>query len=197
MGVVIVRLEHDVERRQVVELDSRRHPAARTGERDRRGALAPHRVGEDVETRALNEQGGMPDPCDRQRRLGRARHGERWSRALKHGRVRVLRARARAAMHEHPLEQAAEAGDGFGHPGAPKTAARSAGAGGCGAGPAELPATTWIVSVSANAPLVATMRPAPTDFDVTRATCVVSAYVASPRMVVSRFCHATTAAVSC
>src|ERR1043165_8760802 len=56
-----------------------------------------------------------------------------------------------------------------------------------GAGPAELSATTWIVSVSANAPLVATMRPVPTDFDVTRATCVGSAYVARPRMVVVRF----------
>src|SRR5258706_461193 len=66
MVVVIVRLQHKVERRQLVEANPRGDPAAWTGESHRRRALAPHRIGQNVEPTQLHEEARVSHP----------RHGE-------------------------------------------------------------------------------------------------------------------------
>ena len=66
MIVVVVRLEHDIERREIIERDPRWDPPSGTRERHRRGALAPHRIGEDVAAVDLNQQAGVSDPGNRE-----------------------------------------------------------------------------------------------------------------------------------
>jgi hypothetical protein len=70
--VVIVREEDGVERRQLG--DRRRHgmKAARTGERQRRGALAEHRIGQDAHAVGLEQHRRVAEPRDAQ--AGRRRH---------------------------------------------------------------------------------------------------------------------------
>src|SRR5467141_834454 len=108
MVVVVVRLHHDIQRGQVVERDPWRHPAARAGKWNRRCALAPHGVGENVETVELDEQARVSNPCHRQPRERRARRDERRLDAREHGSIGILGTWSSRAMHEHPLEEAAE-----------------------------------------------------------------------------------------
>src|SRR5471032_364671 len=64
MVVVVVRLEHEIDRRQRVERDSGRLKPARSRESHGRRALREHGIGEDVQTADLNEQTRVPDPRD-------------------------------------------------------------------------------------------------------------------------------------
>src|SRR6266576_1507808 len=108
MVVVVVRLHHDIQRGQVVEGDPWRHPAARAGKWNRRCALAPHGVGENVETVELDEQARVSNPCHRQPRERSARRDERRLDAREHGWIGILGTWSSRAIHEHPLEEAAE-----------------------------------------------------------------------------------------
>ena len=72
MVVVIVRLQHDVERRKSVERDSRRHPALGPSELRGRRSLAPHGIGENVQTIQLDQEAGMADPRNCELRCRRA-----------------------------------------------------------------------------------------------------------------------------
>src|SRR5438874_199941 len=53
MIVVVVRLQNDVDGRQVAELYTGCHPTTRTGKAKWRRAITPHRVGEDVQPAEL------------------------------------------------------------------------------------------------------------------------------------------------
>ena len=64
MVVMIVADEDEVDPRQVLEADAGRAHPARADEGERRGALRPDRIGEDVEALGLDEHGGMADPGD-------------------------------------------------------------------------------------------------------------------------------------
>jgi hypothetical protein len=83
--VVVVREHHEVDRRQRVERDARGRVAPRAGERHRRGALAPHRVGEHVPAAELQQEGGVAHP----------RRGEHARRGARPGRTRGRRAGTR------------------------------------------------------------------------------------------------------
>ena len=62
--VVIVRDQHDVDGRQILEAHAgRRHPLG-AGERQRAGALRPLRIGEDVHAGELDQQRRVADPGD-------------------------------------------------------------------------------------------------------------------------------------
>src|SRR5262245_22951799 len=63
MIVVVVRDEHDVDRRQRVEVEPGRHETARTDPLKRRRAVAPHGIGQDVERTELQKYRRMADPC--------------------------------------------------------------------------------------------------------------------------------------
>ena len=61
MIVVIVRHDHDIDGRQIVEGDSRRSGASRPGEGHGACALRPDGIRQDVETRRLDQQCRMAD----------------------------------------------------------------------------------------------------------------------------------------
>src|SRR4030081_238891 len=73
MVVMIVRLQDDIEWWHVFERDPRRDPTPRAGKSDWRCPLAPHRVGENVETVELDEQTRVPNPRYRELRPRRTR----------------------------------------------------------------------------------------------------------------------------
>src|SRR5207249_9352852 len=82
MIVVIVRLQYEIERRQVVEGDSRRDPAPRPRELRRRGSLAPDRIRQHVHAVKLDQQTRVSDPGHgevRAVRSGRYELGWDWS----------------------------------------------------------------------------------------------------------------------
>ena len=62
MIVVIVRDDHDVHRRQILECQRGRREPLRARERERARALRPLRIREDVHAVELNQQRGMADP---------------------------------------------------------------------------------------------------------------------------------------
>ena len=63
--VVIVRDEHDVDRRQVLELEAGRSHTLRTGEPDGARARRPLRVGQDVHPVELDQERRVADPGHR------------------------------------------------------------------------------------------------------------------------------------
>src|ERR1700726_38676 len=64
--IVVVGENHGVNRRQAVEVHSWRNPAPGTDELQRRGALAPDGVDENVEPRDLEQERCMSDPRHRE-----------------------------------------------------------------------------------------------------------------------------------
>ncbi len=93
MVVVIVRYQHHVNGRQGVKRHAwRRHPS-RPDERQRRSALGPHRVNQEIQAVGLNQHGGMPNQrnargavVDADRRRGQGLHRHRvWPLALRDG----------------------------------------------------------------------------------------------------------------
>src|SRR6185312_4242471 len=61
MVVVIVAQEHEVDLRQVIELDTRCGHSAGAGEAQWAGALGIHRIGQQVAAAGLYEEGGVAD----------------------------------------------------------------------------------------------------------------------------------------
>ena len=108
MVVVVVRLQDDVERWHVFERDPRPDPAPWAGELDRRCPLAPHRIGQNVETIELNQQARVSHPRHRELRPRSARRDKVGRDTREHRWVGILGSRPRRAMHEHPLEETAE-----------------------------------------------------------------------------------------
>jgi hypothetical protein len=123
MVVVIVRLQNDVDRRQVVERNPRRHPAPGSRETDRRRALTPHRIDEHVHAADLNQEARMTDPGDEELLGVSAWRLECWRNEREHRGIGIPGSRARRAMHEHPFEETAESRDGLRDPGIAKSAA--------------------------------------------------------------------------
>src|SRR6266850_1870978 len=123
MVVVVVRLQDDVERWHVFERDPRPDPAPWAGELDRRRPLAPHRIGQNVETIELNEQARVSHPRHCELRLRSAGRDKVGRDAREHRWVGILGSRPRRAMHEHPLEETAEPRHGLIDPGIAKAAA--------------------------------------------------------------------------
>jgi hypothetical protein len=72
--VVIMRDQHRVDCRQRTEGDARIVDALGPGEAERRGALRPHRVDQQIEAGGLEQQGGVADVRDAP---GRARNARR------------------------------------------------------------------------------------------------------------------------
>ena len=68
MIVVIVRDQHDVDARQLGDVDRQRHDPLRAREAERRRALGEHRIEQDVLAGEPDEHRRMPDP--RHRRVG-------------------------------------------------------------------------------------------------------------------------------
>src|SRR6266849_4984456 len=64
MIVMIVADQNDVDGRKVLEANSRRSMTFWAGKAERRNALGPHRIGEDVHPINLNERGRMIDERD-------------------------------------------------------------------------------------------------------------------------------------
>jgi hypothetical protein len=62
--VVVVGEKYAVDGRQCFEVRHRRDEARRADERDGRDTLRPDRVGEEVESGKLQEEGRVPDPGD-------------------------------------------------------------------------------------------------------------------------------------
>src|SRR6267378_3629982 len=108
MVVVVVRFQDDIERRKIFERDPRRHPAPGAGKLDRRCSLAPHRVGENVETVELDEEARVSRPRHRELRVRSARRDKIGRDAHEHGWIGILGSGSCRAIHEHPLEEAAE-----------------------------------------------------------------------------------------
>lgn len=67
MVVMVMADQDEVDLRQVFEADAGRGDAARA-EAERAGAVAPHRIGEDVHAVGLDQHAGMADPGDSHRR---------------------------------------------------------------------------------------------------------------------------------
>jgi hypothetical protein len=121
--VVIVRLEHDVDRRQRIEVERRWCQALWPNEPEWRRTLAPHRIGEDVEPSDLNERSGMPHPRHGDS-IGRgARRREARSRAWKESGRRIWHARVPTALGL-PAQDVARVGRLGVRPGVTKTAGR-------------------------------------------------------------------------
>src|SRR5207248_2652918 len=99
MIVVIVADEREIDRWQVFEAKARRAVAAGTGEADRRGALGPDRIGEDVDPVELQERGRMID--ERDAKLTIADTAGRW-RSERHVCPRVP---AAAIARQHPFDE--------------------------------------------------------------------------------------------
>ena len=110
MVVVVVRQQHQVDRGQGREVDPGRHPAARAREPNRRRAVAPHRIGEHVEPAYLEQKARVPDPRHEQPIGRRARDRKLWLEPVKRGMRGIGRARPDDALHQDPLEKAAERG---------------------------------------------------------------------------------------
>jgi hypothetical protein len=66
MVVVIVRDQHRVDRRQIVEGDGRLVRPPRPGEAERADPLRPDRIDQEVEATDLEEDAGMPGRADAQ-----------------------------------------------------------------------------------------------------------------------------------
>ena len=101
MIVVIVADEHEIDRRKIFEADAGRPVSLRTDRADRRRALGPDRIGEDVHAVDLNQRRRMIDEGDSQLAVsdaGRRRRTE--------GRVAPLAPRA-ALASEHPFQKRA------------------------------------------------------------------------------------------
>ena len=71
--VVIVREQHDVERRQAIERQRGIHDASRPRPLNGERALTEHRIGEHIEPAELEEHGRMPDPRRGEGSVARAR----------------------------------------------------------------------------------------------------------------------------
>ena len=67
MVVVIVGENNGVDRWQIVEVDSGRHHAARTGETERRCPVTPDRIEQKIVSPDLDEKSRVSDPGDRER----------------------------------------------------------------------------------------------------------------------------------
>ena len=67
--VMVVRDEHQVDWRQLGDVDRQRHDALRPGERHRGRALGKLRVHEDVLPGELDQESRVPDPGDRRPRV--------------------------------------------------------------------------------------------------------------------------------
>ncbi len=61
MIVVAVAEQHEIDRRQVGEIDRRRPHAARTEPGHRTGARGPDRIGQNIQSRDLQQHGGVTD----------------------------------------------------------------------------------------------------------------------------------------
>ena len=114
--VVIVREDHEVQRRQVVERDARSDPAPRSRETERRGALAPHRIRQHVERSQLQQRAGVSDPRHRQGAVAGAR-GVKRRRRDREARGRRVGRPPRARALAHPFEHRAATGHGAAGPG--------------------------------------------------------------------------------
>ena len=114
--VVIVGEDDEVQRRQVVERDTRADPAPRSRETERRGALAPHRIGQHVERSQLQQRAGVSDPRHRQGAVAGAR-GVKRRRRDREARGRRVGRPPRPRALAHPFEHRAETGHGAAGPG--------------------------------------------------------------------------------
>src|SRR5437867_3012849 len=98
MVIVIVAYENEIDRRKVLESNSRRPVAPRASEADRGDALGPDGIGEDVDSIELQQRRGVIDERDAQVAIV---HSARRRRST--GRF-DLRPRALLAM-QHPLQK--------------------------------------------------------------------------------------------
>src|SRR2546422_4622062 len=74
MVVVVVRDQHRVDRRQVLEAQAGRHEAARARERHGAGPPRPDGIGQQIHAVELEEEGGVADPDRKSTRLNSS-HG--------------------------------------------------------------------------------------------------------------------------
>ena len=105
MIVVIVGENHRIYWRQSIELDTGRDPASRTDEWERRCALAPDRIDQDVEARHLDEEARMPNPGEREYTGVGTGNDEIRIYSSERAWVRVSTARVSPPFDQGPLEK--------------------------------------------------------------------------------------------
>ena len=105
MVVVVVRLQDDIEGWQVFERNPRRNPTPRAGKLDWRCALAPDRIGQNVQARYLNQESCMPHPREGELIGCRTRHQERRVGKLELAWIGVRTPRISSSLDQGPLQE--------------------------------------------------------------------------------------------
>jgi hypothetical protein len=105
MIVVVVRQDDRIDGRQSVELDSGGNPTSGAYNLERRGALAPDGIDQDVEPGHLDEEARMSDPRKREDFRICPRNYEVRSHPNEHAGIGVGPARISAPFDHRPLEE--------------------------------------------------------------------------------------------
>jgi hypothetical protein len=124
MIVMVVRENYDVNRRQAVEVYGWRNPAPGPEELQRRSALAPDGVDENVEPRDLEQKARMSDPRDRELFRRSSWHYKVRSYSRESARVGIRTARISPPLDQRPLEKIHESVHLRGRPWIPESTVR-------------------------------------------------------------------------
>ena len=112
MVVMVVREDDNVDRWECAEVDPRGYEPAWSGKGKGGRTLAPHRIGEHVDSTDLQQYGRVANPCRREI-AGIAAHGEERLREWKALRARIWRQALEPAFPRPPNEVTKTAGFGI------------------------------------------------------------------------------------
>jgi len=105
MIVMVVGQNDHVDWRKAIEIDCRLNPASRTNELDWRCALAPDRIGQNVQARYLNQESCMTHPREGELIGCRTRHQERRVGKLELAWIGVRTPRISSSLDQGPLQE--------------------------------------------------------------------------------------------